>query len=57
MLLLAEHVLAAGTPARLLSLGLTAREAKVLFWATHGKSNAEVATILQKAPGTITRRI
>ena len=57
ILLLEEKVLSAGTPARLLSLGLTAREAEVLFWAAHGKSNAEVAAILQTCLSTVKKHM
>ena len=57
MLLLEERVLAAHSPARLLALGLTAREAEVLYWAAHGKSNAEVAAILSTAPGTVKKQM
>ena len=57
MLLLEERVLSAGSPARLLSLGLTTREAEVLFWVAHGKSNQEVADILQTALGTVKKHV
>ena len=57
MLRLEERALAAGSPARLMELGLTAREAEVLFWAAHGKGNAEVAAILDTALGTVKKHV
>ncbi len=57
MMLLEERVLSAGSPARLLELGLTAREAETLFWVAHGKSNAEVAAILQTSVGTVKKHM
>lgn len=44
------------TPPRadaLLALGLTAREAEVLFWIAHGKTGAEIALILNAALKTV----
>jgi DNA-binding CsgD family transcriptional regulator len=40
-------------PKALLALGLTAREAEVLFWITEGKTNPEIAIILDSSPGTV----
>ena len=36
-----------------LALGLTKREAEVLYWITEGKTNPEIAIILQAAPETV----
>lgn len=41
------------SPKALLTLGLTAREAEVLFWITEGKTNPEIAVILDTSPGTV----
>ena len=40
-------------PARLLALGLTLREAEVLHWVAQGKSNPEIALILNMGPATV----
>lgn len=40
-------------PADLLSLGLTPREAEVLFWVSEGKTNAEIAIILDSSRRTV----
>jgi DNA-binding CsgD family transcriptional regulator len=37
----------------LLALGLTEREAEVLYWISEGKTNPEIAIILNTAPETI----
>jgi DNA-binding CsgD family transcriptional regulator len=37
----------------LLALGLTEREAEVLYWITEGKTNPEIAIILKTAPETV----
>ena len=57
MLLLEEKPKAIHSSARLLQLGLTAREAEVLYWAAHGKSNQEVATILSASLNTIKKHV
>lgn len=46
-----------GHPATLQSLGLTAREAEVLFWIAQGKSNPEISGILNNAPGTVKKQV
>jgi DNA-binding CsgD family transcriptional regulator len=40
-------------PKALLALGLTEREAEVLYWITEGKTNPEIAIILKAAPETV----
>jgi DNA-binding CsgD family transcriptional regulator len=52
-LLRIDHRLAREGPKALLALGLTAREAEVLFWITEGKTNPEIAIILDSTPGTV----
>lgn len=45
------------TPAALLALGLTPREAEVLFWVSEGKTNAEVGLILNSARRTVEKHV
>jgi DNA-binding NarL/FixJ family response regulator len=40
-------------PLALLALGLTAREAEVLYWITEGKTNPEIAIILDSSINTV----
>ncbi|MCC5022683.1 MAG: helix-turn-helix transcriptional regulator [Candidatus Synoicihabitans palmerolidicus] len=44
-------------PSALLKLGLTAREAEVLWWIAQGKSNPDIATILGAAVRTIHKHV
>lgn len=44
-------------PAALLSLGLTAREAEVLYWIAQGKSNPDIATILDAKVRTVHKHV
>jgi DNA-binding CsgD family transcriptional regulator len=55
-LLLQEHR-TAPEPAALESLGLTRREAEVLAWVALGKTNAEIADILQMRPRTVHKHL
>jgi DNA-binding CsgD family transcriptional regulator len=48
-----EHRLVDNGPKALLSLGITAREAEVLYWITEGKTNPEIAIILSASPDTV----
>ncbi|MCX6856162.1 MAG: LuxR C-terminal-related transcriptional regulator [Verrucomicrobia bacterium] len=43
--------------ARLQKLGLTEREAEVLYWMTEGKQNREIATILGRSLGTVQEHV
>src|SRR4029077_631334 len=40
-------------PQALLALGLTAREAEVLYWISEGKTNPEIAIILDSSINTV----
>ena len=44
-------------PTALMHLGLTAREAEVLFWIAQGKSNPDIATILGAGVRTIHKHV
>jgi DNA-binding CsgD family transcriptional regulator len=41
----------------LLELGLTPREAEVLFWLSEGKTNAEIGLILNSARRTVEKHV
>jgi DNA-binding NarL/FixJ family response regulator len=56
-LLLLEEQQAAPGPAALLALGLTAREAEVLYWLAQGKSNPDIATILGTSVRTVHKHV
>jgi len=55
MTLLLEDITAPESD-RLIALGLTPREAEVLFWMAAGKSNAEIAVILASTAGTVKKQ-
>jgi DNA-binding CsgD family transcriptional regulator len=57
MLLLEERAIGGESPASLLCLGLTAREAEVLFWIAHGKTSPEIAIILDAALNTVKKHV
>ncbi len=44
-------------PAALMALGLTAREAEVLYWIAQGKSNPDIATILEANVRTVHKHV
>ena len=44
-------------PDRLISLGLTEREAEVLTWIARGKGNYEIGVILGTRPRTICKHV
>jgi DNA-binding response OmpR family regulator/DNA-binding CsgD family transcriptional regulator len=56
MLVLEERGAPPG-PASLMKLGLTAREAEVLYWIAQGKSNPDVATILGASVRTVHKHV
>jgi DNA-binding NarL/FixJ family response regulator len=45
------------SPAPLLALGLTPREAEVLLWAAQGKGNADIAIILEMSVPTVKKHL
>jgi DNA-binding NarL/FixJ family response regulator len=45
------------SPRPLETLGLTPREAEILFWAAQGKTNAEIGSILQISPATAKKHL
>ena len=56
MLVLEEEHAPPG-PAALLSLGLTPRQAEVVYWVAQGKTNPEIGTILGASPRTIDKHM
>ncbi|MBI5766230.1 MAG: response regulator [Verrucomicrobia bacterium] len=56
MLVLEERGAPPG-PAALMQLGLTAREAEVLYWIAQGKSNPDIATILGASVRTVHKHV
>ncbi|MBA3543738.1 MAG: helix-turn-helix transcriptional regulator [Chthoniobacterales bacterium] len=48
---------ATSTPARLTELGLTPRQAQVLYWIAQGKTNPEIGTILGASHHTIHQHV
>lgn len=57
MLTLEEISLHTDSPASLRALGLTTREAEVLYWIAHGKTNPEIALILEAALNTVKKHV
>jgi DNA-binding response OmpR family regulator/DNA-binding CsgD family transcriptional regulator len=55
--LLLEESRPRATPAALLPLGLTLREADVLYWVSEGKSNAEIGLLLGASRRTIEKHL
>ncbi len=41
----------------LMSLGLTLREADVLYWLIHGKANGDIGAILEISPATVKKHL
>lgn len=52
-----EHVLHTLTTELLQLLGLTKREAEVLYWVTQDKSDKEIALILNLSTGTVKKHL
>ncbi|MFP4281887.1 MAG: response regulator [Verrucomicrobiota bacterium] len=48
-----DEEMAISSPEPLRALGLTPREAEVLFWLMQGKTSPEIAIILEAAPNTV----
>jgi len=46
-----------GRPQHLIALGLTPREAEILFWIAQGKTSPEVAAIVSAATATVKRHV
>lgn len=44
-------------PGALMALGLTARQAEVLYWIAQGKANGDIATILGTSPRTVHKHV
>jgi DNA-binding response OmpR family regulator/DNA-binding CsgD family transcriptional regulator len=57
VLLLLEEKRETPGPSALMRLGLTAREAEVLYWIAQGKSNPDIATILGAAVRTVHKHV
>jgi ATP/maltotriose-dependent transcriptional regulator MalT len=57
VLLLEERSPCKFSPAAMAALGLTKREAEVLFWITQGKENTEVALILHISERTVKKHL
>ncbi len=57
MLLLEERAVSGESPSSLLCLGLTPREAEVLFWIAHGKTSPEIAIIVDAALNTVKKHV
>ena len=60
MLLLEENAVsaeAAPSPASLLVLGLSVREAEALYWITYGKTTTEIAEILGTSSNTVKKQV
>ncbi|HEX2861770.1 MAG TPA: DNA-binding response regulator [Lacunisphaera sp.] len=53
--LIEEH--APPGPAELTKLGVTPRQAEVLYWISQGKTNAEIAIILGTSPRTVEKHV
>lgn len=57
VMLVLEEEFAPPGPAALIALGLTVRQAEVVYWVAQGKSNAETALILGTSPRTVDKHM
>ena len=55
--LVLEETAPSPNPSALIPLGLTPREAEVLFWIAQGKSNPDIATIIGAAVRTVHKHV
>lgn len=54
---LIDRALSTGEERLAAAFGISLREAEVLLWLTHGKSNKEIAEILQLSPRTVNKHL
>ena len=57
MLLLAQITTSGGDSARLQQAALTQREGEVLSWLAKGKTNRDIAEILEMSPRTVNKHL
>ncbi|MBJ7576540.1 response regulator [Devosia sp. MC532] len=57
LLRLIDRAIGTGEERLAAAFGISLREAEVLLWLTHGKSNKEIAEILQLSPRTVNKHL